>query len=151
ALVRGSANPAGDGWRIPALEIERVVVGAAKAFVDDKPAVLAALHECEIEISDIREVFKIASELSRRLSFETARATALIEIVEKVRLAKDSVRVTFKIPLPKDDEGTRQKMLTFSRLIPVRMKRRGVELRIIVEGKNDLPRSADPALLRAVA
>ena len=33
----------------------------------------------------------------------------------------------------------------------MRMKRRGIELRIIVEGKNDLPRSADPALLRAVA
>jgi len=33
----------------------------------------------------------------------------------------------------------------------MRMKRRGVELRIIVEGKNDLPRSADPALLRALA
>src|SRR5262249_38062954 len=102
-------------------------------------------------ISDVRELFKIASELSRRLSSETERAAALIEIVEKVRLAKGSVRVSFKIPLPKDDEGTRQRVLAFSRLVPVRMKRRGVELRIIVEGKNDLPRSTDPALLRAVA
>ena len=33
----------------------------------------------------------------------------------------------------------------------MRMKRPGVELRVILEGKNDLSRSADPALLRAVA
>src|SRR5262249_40863587 len=48
ALVRGLANPAGGGWRIPALEMERVIVGAAKAFLDDRPAVLAALQESEI-------------------------------------------------------------------------------------------------------
>src|SRR5262249_53266909 len=85
------------------------------------------------------------------LSFETERVTALIEIVEKVRLAKDNVRVSFKIPLPKDDDEAGQKILAFNRLVPMRMKRRGVELRLIVEGKNDLPRNADPALLRAVA
>src|SRR5215472_9803508 len=139
ALVRGSTNPARDGWRLPAPEIERVVVGAAKAFLDDRLAVLAALQECEIEISDVREVFKIASELSRRLSFETEGAAALIDIVEKVRLARDSVRVDFKIPLPKDDDEAGQKILAFNRLVPMRMKRRGVELRIIVEGKNELP------------
>src|SRR5262249_49805656 len=83
--------------------------------------------------------------------FETERAAAVTEIVEKVCLAKDSVRVSFKIPLPKDDEEARQKILAFNRLFPMRMKRRGVELRIVVEGKSDLPRTADPALLRAVA
>jgi DNA invertase Pin-like site-specific DNA recombinase len=45
ALVRGSANPAGGGWRIPAPGIERVVVGAAKVFLDDRPALLAALQD----------------------------------------------------------------------------------------------------------
>src|SRR5262249_902045 len=90
ALVRGLANPAGGGWRIPALEMERVIIGAAKAFLDDRPAVLAALQESEIEIPDVREVFKLAYELSQRLSLETERATTLIEIVERVRLAKDS-------------------------------------------------------------
>jgi DNA invertase Pin-like site-specific DNA recombinase len=151
ALVRGSAEPAGGGWRIPAPEMERVVAGTAKAFLDDRPAMLVDLQEAEIEIPDVREVFRLASELSRRLSLETERAAALVEIVEKVRLAKDSVGVGFKIPLPKDDEEARQKILRFNRRVPMRMKRRGVELRIIVEGQNDLPLSPDPALLRAVA
>jgi len=38
--------------------MERVVVGAAKAFLDDRPAVLAALHESEIEIPDFGEGFQ---------------------------------------------------------------------------------------------
>jgi hypothetical protein len=33
----------------------------------------------------------------------------------------------------------------------MRMKRRGVELRIIIEVKEDMPRKADPTLLKAVA
>jgi len=37
-LVRGSAEHAEGGWRIPAPEMQRVVVGAAKAFLDDRPA-----------------------------------------------------------------------------------------------------------------
>jgi site-specific DNA recombinase len=69
-LVRGSAGDAESGWRIPAPEMERVVVAAAKAFLDDRPAVFAALQESEIEIPDL-EVLKFASELSRRLLSET--------------------------------------------------------------------------------
>ena len=57
------------------------------------------------------------------MSLETERAAALIEIVEKVRLARDSVRVSFKIPLPKEDEEARQRILAFNRLVPMRMKR----------------------------
>jgi len=71
ALVRGSANPAGGGWRIPALEMERVVAGAAKAFLDDKLALLTALQESQFETTDIRKLIDLTSELSRRLSSET--------------------------------------------------------------------------------
>jgi site-specific DNA recombinase len=35
--------------------------------------------------------------------------------------------------------------------LPVKMKRRGVELRIIIDGHEEMPPKADPALLRAVA
>jgi site-specific DNA recombinase len=42
-------------------------------------------------------------------------------------------------------------MLELSRLVPLRMKRRGVETRIIVSAGDDLPRRVDSALLKAVA
>ena len=150
-LVRGSAGHAESGWRIPAPEMERVVVAAAKAFLDDRAAVLAALQESEIEIPDVREVLKLASESSRRLSSETERAATLIEIVEKAQLTAGGIRLDFGISLPSGADETRPKILRVTRLVPMRMKRRGVELRIIIEGKEDMPRKADPALLKAVA
>jgi hypothetical protein len=48
-------------------------------------------------------------------------------------------------------DETRPKIFRVTRLLPMRMKRRGVELRIIIDGHEDMPRKADPALLKAVA
>jgi len=151
ALVRGSAKPAGGGWRIPATEMERVVAGAAKAFLDDKPALLTTLQESQIETTDVRELIELTSELSRRLSSETEKTVALLEIVQNVHLSSGSVRVRFNIPLPKNGDDAEHRSLGVTRLVPMRMRRRGVELRLVVEGRNKMPRGADPALLRAVA
>ena len=150
-LVRGSADHAESGWRIPAPEMERVVVAASKAFLDDRPAVLAALQESDIEIPDVREVLKVASELSRRLSSETEKAATLIEIVEKAQLTAGGIRVDLGISLPNNGDEAGPKTLRVTRLVPIRMKRRGVELRIVVDGHDGMPRKADPALLKAVA
>ncbi|MGA3230730.1 MAG: hypothetical protein ABSD51_12350, partial [Candidatus Binatus sp.] len=42
-------------------------------------------------------------------------------------------------------------IFNLSRFLPLRMKRRGVETRIIMTEGEDLPRKVDPALLKAVA
>jgi DNA-binding winged helix-turn-helix (wHTH) protein len=42
-------------------------------------------------------------------------------------------------------------VLNLSRFVPLKMKRRGVETRIIIAAGNDLPRKVDTALLKAVA
>ena len=42
-------------------------------------------------------------------------------------------------------------ILNLSRVVPLRMKRRGVETRIIMTASEDLPRKVDSALLKAVA
>jgi site-specific DNA recombinase len=42
-------------------------------------------------------------------------------------------------------------VLQLSRILPLKLKRRGVETRIILEGSEDSPRTVDPALLKALA
>jgi hypothetical protein len=51
--------------------MERAVVAAASNLLNDKAAVLAALNESGIEVSDIRQIFELASDWSRRLVSET--------------------------------------------------------------------------------
>jgi site-specific DNA recombinase len=146
-LVRGSADRVRGGWRVAAPEMERAVVVAARNLLNDKAAVLAALNESGIEVSDIRQIFELASDWSRRLVSETEWTVALSEVVERVELTAGGIRVGLKLVLPSGTSETTAEILRVSHFAPISMKRRGVELRLILDGKGDPPRKPDPALL----
>jgi hypothetical protein len=60
--------------------------------------------------------------------------------------------VTLRIEVQCSRAGLRTSSnLDLSRFVPLRMKRRGVETRIIIAAGDDLPRKVDTALLKAVA
>jgi hypothetical protein len=131
--------------------MERAVVAAARSFLEDKPAVLAALQESGIEVPDVRQVFELASDCSRRLLSATEGVATLIVLIERIDLTASGIRVGLNIPFPSVAGETSLRSLRVSRFAPMKLKRRGVELRIILDGKDDLPRKAGPALLKAVA
>ena len=64
----------------------------------------------------------------------------------------DGISVTLKIQVPCSRAGVRTSaILSLSRLVPLRIRRRGVETCIIIAAGEDLPRKVDPALVKAVA
>ena len=64
----------------------------------------------------------------------------------------DGVRVTLKIRVPCSRAGVQtNSILDMSRFVPLKMKRRGVETRIIIAAGDEPPRKVDSALLKAVA
>ena len=70
----------------------------------------------------------------------------------RVELRDDGISVTLGIEVPCSRAGVRtSSILNLSRFVPLKMKRRGVETRIIMAAGDDLPRKVDPALLKAVA
>ena len=150
SLVRGTADQKGRGWRVPAPELERAVTGAARAFLDDRAAVLTALQESEIE-PEVMDVLKLAEDLSLRLASETEGADTLTEITETVQLTAGGIRVGLKISLPKVGDESTLNVLRVTRLVSVKIRRRGVEMRLVLDGRAELARKADPALLKAVA
>jgi len=76
----------------------------------------------------------------------------MIEIITRAGLHDDGISVTLKIEVPCLRAGVRTtSVLNLSRFVPLKMKRRGVETRIIIAAGNDLPRKVDIALLKAVA
>jgi hypothetical protein len=76
----------------------------------------------------------------------------LVELIDRIELRDDGVRVTLKIRVPCSRAGVQtSSMLSLSRFVPLKMKRRGVETRIIISAGNEPPRKADSALLKAVA
>ena len=140
-------------WRIAAPEIERAVVAIARRLFDDKTAVLGALRESGIESSDVSRIFEVTSDWSRRLRFETEAAAAIAELIERVGLSEEGIRVVVKVPISAGRAAgvSSPNALSLARFFPMKIKRRGVEMRIILDGKDDVLRKIAPALLKAMA
>jgi hypothetical protein len=76
----------------------------------------------------------------------------MVELVDRIELCDDGIRVTLKIRVPCSRAGVQtSSILGLSRFMPLKMKRRGVETRIIIAAGNEPPRKVDSALLKAVA
>ena len=78
-----------------------------------------------------------------------ARA-ALAELIKHVQLTQTGLRVTVKLPVVSGGAGPRDG-ISLSHFVPMTMRRRGVELRLILDGRGDEQRQVDPALLKGLA
>ncbi len=152
ALVRGSKVEGQRGWRVPGPELERAVAIAARSILDDKAAILEALQVAGMGDVDIDQVFTLVAEWRERLLVERERSMALVELVEKAVLTDEGIRLALNIPVPCGGPGgvSPRKVLHLFRFVPLKVKRRGVEMRLIING-GDEPRKPDPALLKAFA
>jgi hypothetical protein len=92
-----------------------------------------------------------AGEWVRRLQSEADRTSALSELVDKVELKPGAIEFSIKLPLSVDGAYGAAATVSMTRFIALQMKRRGVEMRLIIEGAEALPRVPDAALLRAIA
>jgi DNA invertase Pin-like site-specific DNA recombinase len=151
-LVNGSAADNRKGWRLSAPELERALAIAARHVVSDRAGLLEALEKSAIASPDIGATLESASSLLRRLETPADAAEWSGEVIGRAELRDDGILVTLSIEVPCSRAGVpTTSVLSLSRFLPLKMKRRGVETRIIIAADNDLPRKVDPALLKAVA
>jgi site-specific DNA recombinase len=152
ALVRNTSKEGQRGWRVPAPELERAVALAARTTLDNNPAILEALKAAGIEDADINRLFTSAVEWRDRLTSEFDRSKILAQLVERATFSDEGIRVGLKVPVPCGTSNgiVVQKTIKLFRFVPFKVKRRGVETRLIING-GDEPRKPDPALLKAFA
>jgi site-specific DNA recombinase len=138
--------------RVPGPELERAVAIAARSILDDKAAILEALQVAGMGDADINSVFTTVAEWRERLLAERERSIAVVELVERIVLTDGGIRLGLKLPVPAggSDSAPQHKVLHLFRFVPLKVKRRGVEMRLIING-GDEPRKPDPALLKAFA
>jgi len=125
---------------------------AAQSILDDQPGIIEAMQGAEMGDADLNSVFTLVAEWSERLLSETERSMALVELVEKATLTDEGIRLWLNISIQYGGSGSPpfRKMLQLFRFVPLKVKRRGVEMRLIING-GDQPRKPDPALLKAFA
>jgi hypothetical protein len=77
--------------------------------------------------------------------------SALVVLVTRVDISLDGMRLLLELPLPttEADEKCRDR-ISLSRMFPVEMKRRGIEMRMVLEGDCKTSRFDRP-LIKAIA
>jgi site-specific DNA recombinase len=152
-VIRGSSDKTKTGWRLPALEIERAVARAARQMLGDKPAIAVTLQGAGVPIGDLQAALDAAERTSHQLAHDTEVADSLRDLIDRVQLERGGIRVSLNLkrliaePINSRDPAS----LTLTRFIPLAMKRRGVEIRLVIEGETARAARPDPALLKAIA
>jgi hypothetical protein len=131
-------------------ELERLVLSAARSILANQAAWVKAIEDNSEEAANLEQLLDLVSGWRERLSGEAEARAALGELIKQVQLTGFGLRVTINIPMVA--AGTQVKEgFALSHFVPLTMKRRGVELRLILDGRADEPREVDAALLKALA
>jgi hypothetical protein len=85
-----------------------------------------------------------------RLGREDEARGVLAELIQRVQLAEAGLRVTLNVPAASTG-AERGGSISLLHFVPMTIKHRGIELRLILDGHADERRRLDPALLKALA
>jgi site-specific DNA recombinase len=151
-LVRRASADAESGWRLSAPEVERAVSVAVKGILSDRVAIAQAAEEAGIVANQLPSALKFAKAWIERLRSDSEPVSALAEIIERLELSGDGIRVALKLPifLAGEASGVLPSHISLTKFVPMQMKRRGVETRMVLEGDSS-PSRIDRPLLKAVA
>jgi DNA invertase Pin-like site-specific DNA recombinase len=154
------------GWRIPAGDLERLVVDKLRNFFADPTAVLDLVDGDVHPGLGQRQLMASGRQIAKDLSTETPdRAkTTLMALLCRVTIYADRIDIAISLTRAADllagaqsidlaakrqESGhTSHDLKTLS--VPARLKRVGREMRMLVEDANDQAR-IDPSLLRVIA
>jgi site-specific DNA recombinase len=127
------------------------VSAAAQAMLADRAAIALALEGSEIADHQLESIFKSAQRWIERLRGSDA-ALALSELTERVELNRKGLQFFLKLPVPSQgaDDGPASDHLSLVKFVPLEMQRRGVEMKMVLEG-DKTPNRVDLPLLKAVA
>ena len=103
--------------------------------------------------SDLQRLLAGARGQVSRLNDGAATADLLRTLINRVELRQDGIELTLALQslMPSGWSVAQAGNLAITRLIPLQMKRRGVETRLVIPGETTSSARTDPALLRAVA
>jgi site-specific DNA recombinase len=151
-VVCGETVDAEHVWRIGAPELEQAIARAAQEMLGDRAAIAKAADEGGTDAGQLPSTLKSAQVSIEQLRNENTVAEVLAELAERVELHDKGIRISLHLPLTANEKPGRSlsARLHLSRFVPLQMKRRGVETRLVLEGDSG-PRRIDLPLLKAVA
>jgi site-specific DNA recombinase len=163
SLMREARSNRSNGWRIPAGDLEGLVISRLRAFLADGAAILDALDD--ESHSGQSQLIKRGREVAEQLAAQapTEVKTTLMTLLCRVEVKPDRIEINIcrrrlaellagqPIDLTTPDQRLDRKSHDIVTLtVPARLKRVGREMRMLVENAGDQT-AADPSLLRIIA
>ena len=146
-LAEGPDAGADRGWRLPANEIERAVATAAAKLLEDKSALGTAIQQRGIETHRIVPILEQASMWVEKLR-SGAQGEALTALIDRVELASSGFKLALRLPTSLEE---RSDALTLEQFVPLIMKKRGVELKLVIQNEPSANSKVDMVLLKTIA
>ena len=163
SLITGTAAEQKDrkkGQRIPAATLEAIVRGRIREFLTDPAALLGAAQELDLSATEQKEVTEQAAARSAAFAeLETGELRALLLAVRsRTQVHAESIETSLDTPSlirwifdgslePSNAVGGSTKHARTTLSVPARLKRTGLEMRLVVNGAVD-DAAADPSLTR---
>jgi site-specific DNA recombinase len=150
-LVRESNKPGDRGWRLPAGRTEDAVTAATLQILSDRGALASTLKTTGFSASELKQAVEAIDNKvkSFRQNWTIEESATMIERVE---LKRDGMQITLNLgAMLRLDQFPPGANLRITRLIPMQLRRRGVETRLVIPGEAVAASRTDPALLRALA
>ena len=127
-----------DGWRLPAREIERIVGDAITGLFADRARLATVVQESGVAASRVPELLR---SISRKRG-------QILDLVQRVELERDEINVVVNLASVLGEPE-----ILFRLTVPTQLKRRGVEMRLVLGSPDNGAQALnpDPALINAVA
>src|SRR6202049_2519394 len=151
-LVTETAEQMPGAWRIPATQLEHLIATEAAAMLAEPGAIAAVLENAGLEPEKVPAALAIADRLRDDLGRDAARGEALAVVVNRIELSPIRLRVILSAAAlaPSTREAIDPQEAVLVRDVPLRIKRRGGGMRLVIEGRSASPTTLDPVLLKEI-
>ncbi len=151
-LINGTVDAGRGGWRLPAPEIERTVAAAAATMLGDQTTIADATLATGLAEQELPSPFALAAAWVKRLESAIEIGAALAALVDRVDLIDSGIRVSLKLlsSVTEERHGANASALNITRSFPLQIRRRGFEMRLIIQGSRAPVPLVDLALIKAI-
>ena len=160
-LATEESSDADSGRRLPALMIEDAVLNGIRSFLCDGLRLAKALR---LRGGCMKEKLSQASRLDNQIleAGPADQRSFLLDVVVRIEIGHDRVSIiirsqTLRAMLSRGDSSSEKAKTAaqgeheFRLDVPVKFKRRGVEMKLVVTDERERPPAHDPHLIAAVA
>jgi hypothetical protein len=156
-LLTKSASDRGEGWRIPASQLDDLVCEYLHKFLNSRVDLIEMSRDWLLDTANLNRLFAGAAALADELKATSpaARQAVLRRLVQRVIVDRDAISIAIlcgalavQNGCDVDQIDATDAVTTHTISVPFALKRRGVETRLVIA---DAARIPDPGLIRLIA